>query len=241
MPITRFLFEQLRTEANAFLVGVQNTLIPRRRALLRSIRNSRDLYVNVACGPLPLDGFLNLDLHATAAGVVRWDCRWNLPVADGAAAGIRVEHFFEHLETQEEAPHFLRDCHRALQLGGVIRIIVPDAARFLTAYCNGSPEAFRELGFAEPFPGDLPTRMDVVNHTFHQWHEHRWGYDAENLRYRLEGAGFGQVQQMQFGCSLDPRLAADLPKHAPYSMYTDAVKRLTKSSSTSKTRIAPSR
>ena len=44
----------------------------------------------------------------------------------------------------------------ALTEDGLLRIIVP-----------------------EPFPEDLPTRMDVVNHIFHQWHEHRWGYDFE--------------------------------------------------------------
>jgi hypothetical protein len=85
------------------------------------------------------------------------------------------------------------------------------------------------MGFANlrsqiRFPDDLPTRMDVVNHIFHQWHEHRWGYDLETLAHRLTRAGFGQVERMSYQCSIDPLLAQDREQHAPYSLYVDAVK-----------------
>jgi predicted SAM-dependent methyltransferase len=223
LPITRFLFDQLRAEANAWLVGVQSRFPPR-RAALRARRSGRDLYVNVACGPNALPGFVNLDLYATAPGVFRWDCRWDLPLEDGAAAGIRVEHFFEHLEPREEAPHFLRDCHRALRPSGVLRVIVPDAARYVEAYCHGDWSAFHPLGVGDPPPADLPTRMDIVNHVFHQWHEHRWAYDFENLWDRLRCAGFAAVRRARFQVSLDPLLAADAAQHSAYSLYVDAVK-----------------
>jgi predicted SAM-dependent methyltransferase len=225
MPITRFLFDQMRTEANTWWVGCQNKLLPSRRQVLRRLREARGVYVNVACGPLPLPEFVNLDLYSLVQGVIRWDCRWSLPVSDEAAAGIRVEHFYEHLEAREEAPHFLRDCHRALRPGGILRIIVPDSGRFLQAYSQGDRDAaFSKLGFPQPFPDDLPTAMDVINHVFHQWHEHRWGYDTENLTDRLRAAGFATAREMSFCCSLDPHLAHDAPQHAPYSLYMDAVK-----------------
>lgn len=224
LPVTRFVFDQLRFEVNAGLVALQYAALPRRRRWLRDVRGQRDLLVNVACGPQVLEGFVNLDLMATAPGVVRWDCRRGVPMGDGTVSGIRAEQFVEHLETREELPAFLSDCRRALKAGGVLRIIVPDAARYLHAYCAGTLDGFRELAVPEPFPADLPTRMDIVNHVFHQWSEHRWGYDFETLCHRLRTAGFHCVQQMSYRHSLDPRLAADRDVHAPYSLYVDASK-----------------
>jgi predicted SAM-dependent methyltransferase len=224
LPITRFLFDQLRVEMAAAAVKIANRALPRWRHRLELVAAGRDLLVNVACGPDVLDGFLNLDLYATSPQVVRWDCRRALPLRNGSAAGVRVEHFVEHLDAREELPLFLRDCSRALAVGGVLRIVVPDGGRFIRAYCDPTSEGFRRLAVPNPFPSDLPTRMDVVNHVFHQWHEHRWAYDFEALADRLHRAGFSRVQEMSFRHSLLPRLATDRDVHAPYSLYVDAVK-----------------
>ena len=74
-----------------------------------------------------------------------------------------------------------------------------------------------------PFPGDLPTRMDVINHVFHSWHEHRWAYDFETLSHRLNAAGFTVIEQTAFSVSRLPALAQDRPHHAPYSLYVEAI------------------
>lgn len=224
MPITRFLFDQLRVEFNAILVGLQNALFPIRRRYLSDLRRRCDLRVNVACGPRILPDFVNIDLFYRHRDVIAWDCRRRLPLADGSAAGIRVEHFVEHLETREELPAFLKDCLRVLRPGGVLRAIVPDAERYLRAYCRGDLVEFRELAVPDPFPEDLPTRMDIINHVFHQWHEHRWGYDFETLALRLRTAGFRRVERTAYQRSLDPMLAQDWEVHAPHSLYVDAVK-----------------
>jgi predicted SAM-dependent methyltransferase len=224
MPITRNLFDQLRIEANAVEVWGLNHVSPAHMLRLRKLRALRDTLVNVGCGPHVEPGFINLDLASTAPGVVRWDCRRELPLGDGSARGIRIEHFFEHLETREEAPALLRDCARVLQPGGVLRIVVPDARRYLEAYLKSDRGGFEALGMPVPFPSDLPTRMDVLNHIFHQGHEHRAGYDFESLAHRLEAAGFTSVQRMDFRSSLLPSLACDREVHAPYSLYVDAVR-----------------
>jgi len=64
MPITRFLFDQLRVEANAGLAWLANGLFPWRRRRLAALRRRRDLRANVACGPQVLTDFVNLDLFA---------------------------------------------------------------------------------------------------------------------------------------------------------------------------------
>lgn len=224
MPITRFLFDQLRVEVNAMLRSIENGVLPGRRRRLKNLRRARELLVNVACGPHILPDFVNLDLIASGPTVVGWDCRRHLPLADGSAAGIRAEQFVEHLETREELPAFLVDCRRALRSGGVLRIIVPDAERHLHAYCRGDLSGFRELAVPDPFPDDLPTRMDIINHVFHQWHEHRWGYDFETLSHRLHSAGFQNIRQVGYRESADARLAQDRAVHAPYSLYVEATK-----------------
>jgi predicted SAM-dependent methyltransferase len=224
MPITRHLFDQLRVEANAAMLYVVNEIHPARRRTLSRLRGSKGVLVNVACGPNALSGFVNLDLFSTAKGVVRFDCRRRLPFADGSVEGIRIEHFLEHLETREELPAFLREAVRTLRPGGVLRIIVPDAGRYLQAYCSGGFDGFHALGVSSPFPEDLPTRMDVINHVFHQWHEHRWGYDFETLSHRLSHAGFCKVEQSGYRQCRDSRLAQDAPNHEPYSLYVDAVR-----------------
>ena len=223
LPITRFLFDQLRFEANAWLVRFQNAVLPGRRRRLRQIRAMRHVLVNVACGPQLLDGFVNVELVGPRPRV-RWDCRTGVPVADASAAGIRVEHFFEHIEPREHVPAFLRDCRRALEPGGVLRVIVPDAERYLQAYCQPGLGGLRAMAVPIPFPEDLPTRMDVINHVFHSWHEHRWAYDFETLSHRLRAAGFTIIERAGFGQSRLPALAQDREQHKPYSLYVEAVK-----------------
>jgi predicted SAM-dependent methyltransferase len=223
LPVTRWMFDQLRFEANAWLVAVQNRMLPGRRRALAGVRALRGALVNVACGPQILDGFVNVDLLGPPPRI-RWDCRRSLPFGDAGVAGIRAEQFVEHLDSREELPDFLRACLCVLEPGGVLRVIVPDAGRYLHAYCRPGLESFRELAWPDPFPEDLPTRMDVVNHIFHQWGEHRWAYDFETLALRLRTAGFDTIEQVGYQRLLLPALARDRDVHAPYSLYVDAVK-----------------
>lgn len=223
MPITRFLFDQLRIEANAIIVWFLNQFWPRQRSRLRQIRKGDNLRVNVACGPHVVPGFVNLDLFGTSPEIVRWDCRQSLPLRDASAIGIRAEQFIEHLEVREELPSFLADCLRALKPGGILRVIVPDTRKYMEGYLQSDLGALEALTWPS-FSDELPTRLDLVNHVFHQYHEHRWAYDFENLKHRLTTAGFKTIVQTAFRQSADPELACDREVHAPYSLYVDAVK-----------------
>jgi len=224
LPITRFLFDQLRFEFNGWLVKAKYRALPSWRRQLRLVRSRSGVLLNVACGPQLLEKFVNIDLLPAFPEVLAWDCRRSVPVADGAARGIRVEQFVEHLETREELPAFLRDCRRALAPAGVLRIIVPDGERYLRAYCADDDSGFRALAVPDPLPTDLPTRMDVINHVFHQWHEHRWAYDFETLARRLSDAGFTRIVRSAYRQSLIPELANDREVHAPYSLYVEAIR-----------------
>jgi len=222
--LTRALFDRLRVEVSAVRCKAAYMVLPWWWNCLRAVQVAQEQLVNVACGPHVADGFLDIDLLPCDRRVMQWDCRRSLPVSDGSAAGIRAEHFIEHLDPRDELPMFLENARRALREGGVLRVVVPDAERYLRAYCRDDEQGFRELSVPEPFPDDLPTRMDVVNHVFHQWHEPRWAYDFETLEHRLLAAGFSRAERSVPAESIDPRLACDRPVHAPYSLYVDAVK-----------------
>jgi predicted SAM-dependent methyltransferase len=226
MPITRFLFDQIRIEVNAAWIFLLNQFSSRQRAQLRGVRAQDELRINVACGPDIQRGFVNVDLFAASPSVLRWDCRRTLPARSRSVIGIRVEHFLEHLEVREELPQFLDDCYRVLKPGGILRVIVPDARRYMEAYFQPDVGGFAALNYPIPFPDTFPTRMDVLNHVFHQWHEHRWAYDFENLACRLRSAGFAVVNRSAFRESESDLMLAqgDREVHAPYSLYVEAIK-----------------
>ena len=225
LGVSRAALWMLRVETEARWLKLVARLWPPAIFARRRLQRQRNLLLNVACGPFVADGFVNLDLRRYADGVFPWDCRRSLPVADGSCSGIRIEHFLEHLDPRDELPRLLAECHRALAPGGVLRIIVPDTARYLRAYVEGGRRGFDALAIMNPFPDDLPTPLDIVNHVFHQWHEHRWAFDEENLSWRLREAGFDGVSVTEFRQSQLPALgAADRDEHAVYSLYVDCVK-----------------
>jgi predicted SAM-dependent methyltransferase len=224
LRVSRAALWMVRTELEALSVSIVNVVWPPARGVIRGLRRQRDLLVNVASGPFTLDGFVNLELRRYHPEIVRWDCRTSLPLSDASCRGIRIEHFVEHLDPRDELPSLLAHCFRALMPGGVLRVIVPDAARYLRAYVDGGRRGFDDLATPNPFPSDLPTALDVVNHVFHQWHEHRWAYDLDNLSWRLRDAGFTDIQAAAFRKSRLPALAVDREEHAPYSLYVEGVR-----------------
>jgi predicted SAM-dependent methyltransferase len=154
-----------------------------------------------------------------------YDCRKKLPFKAASVDRIRCEHVFEHLDKFDESPKFLQECYRCMTSGAVLRIVVPDLELFVRAYVTGTAEAWKTIGFdLQSLPWDLETPMDILNHTFRQNGEHKYGYDFQTLRRIVEKAGFSKIEKMSWGRSLDPSLQDDLENHRPYSLYVDCVK-----------------
>src|SRR5437764_498557 len=125
LPISRFAFDILRTELNAFLCRLSWRWFPNRRQQLKRLKKLTDVHVNVACGPNVAAGYLSVDLYPSSPNVIPWDCRRSLPFGNCAAKGILIEHFVEHVEPRESLPLLLADCYRVLQDAGVLRVVVP--------------------------------------------------------------------------------------------------------------------
>lgn len=225
MPVTRHVFNHIRWEFNALNVRLNNRFNPSYIKRKRRIQTGHDLSVNVGCGPFGQQGWINLDLMPMPGLSLRHDSRKGLPLAENSAARIRCEHFFEHLDYQEEVPRFLNSCLKCLNKGGVLRIVVPDAEKYLIAYQTKNPQRWHDLGWdLQNLPSGFHTQMDIINHVFRQGEEHHYAYDFETLRSTLEQSGFTKVVKTEYGESVDRELCDDQPNHQPYSLYVDAIK-----------------
>jgi predicted SAM-dependent methyltransferase len=132
----------------------------------------KDLLVNIGAGDSGKEGWVNLDGFPGNGVTCLADARKRLSFEDDSVRGIFSEHFFEHIDYCEEAPHFLRECFRSLQPGGVLRIIVPDLERYLRAYAEDDWNAFAKI---RPLDKQLKdhhygwqynTQMELINLCF---------------------------------------------------------------------------
>jgi len=181
------------------------------------------LLVNIGCGRNGKAGWVNVDSIAAPGVTCVYDCRKHLPLATGSAKAVFTEHLLEHLEYEDEVPAFLAECHRILEPGGVLRIVVPDGSKYLAAYCANDWDALRSVS---PLVTDrdqtVVTMMEIVNEHFRQAGQHRFSYDYETLERLLGKMGFEAVAQSRFGESRLPGLAIDSSTRETESLYVEA-------------------
>jgi predicted SAM-dependent methyltransferase len=154
--------------------------------------------LHLACGKHLLPGWANTDLEGPAA-VIKLDLRRPLPVADASLSFIYAEHFIEHIDLPAAA-RLLRECHRVLKPGGVLRLSTPDLARRVDEYRAGRLGAWADIGWAPATPAQL------LNEAMREW-GHRFLFDARELEALLRGAGFARVEPKPWRQSVHPALA----------------------------------
>ncbi|MBS0540210.1 MAG: hypothetical protein JSR47_15690 [Proteobacteria bacterium] len=209
-------------ELRAAAVRIRGRIDPRWIARRHELMRRRGVLANLGCGPTGREGWVNLDLFDAPGLTMRVDCRHRLPLADGACRGLQVEHYFEHLEIKVERPRFLAECRRVLEENGILRIVVPDARRFMEAYLRPGWEPINRLG-GFYVPEELcRAKIEVVTHTFRQDGDHFAGYDADYLRIVLEDAGFRDVAVRAWREGEFPGGCIDIDQHRVYSLYMEA-------------------
>jgi len=177
---------------------------------------SEGTLVNIGCGYRPLSGWVNLDLVPGYAEIV-WDIRKGLPFKDQSVTAIFCEHVIEHL-SREDGLRFIRECRRVLQVGGVVRISTPDAAKYLCSYVNND-EFLDHPRFGD---GTVP-RIDLVNRMMRENGHHLWIYDTRSLSIALDSAGFKNIQVMAYGLSSHPFMQGVDSKEREFeSLYVEA-------------------
>ena len=107
-----------------------------------------------------------------------------LPFDDGAFEAAFGSHVLEHL-TPGEADGVLRELHRVLRPGGIVRISVPDLDRVVAEYDAGAPDEFL---FGMWQGRDRSTSR----------HRHWWLYNERSLGELLTSTGFTDVRRESF-------------------------------------------
>ncbi len=224
-PFSRHFFKHLRWELRILWVRINNQINPLHILRIYQIRKGNDLSVNIACGGSAKKGWVNLDLMKHKNITLRYDCRKKIPFKEETVARIRCEHFLEHLDYLEEAFFLVKSCYKSLKIGGVLRIVVPDAGSFLLAYKEGDKQKWLALNWdPDNLPEGFHTPMDIINFIFRQEEEHQYAYDFETLSSLLRRAGFKNIRKTQFGISQDSQLKDDQEGKKANSLYVEAIK-----------------
>lgn len=199
--------------------------------VIKALNSQNDIYGNIGCGGSGLAaGWINIDFGVYQNVTYAFDCKKNLPFADHSARGLYTEHFFEHLDYFTEVPYFLASCYRSLQKGGVLRIVIPDAEKYLRGYCTDGWDALKQTRPLDDGLNDLlmgvkyETKMQLVNEVFRQGGEHKYAWDYETLKLSLLRAGFSVTHKMSYMRSNDPALQIDQLVRKPESLYVEAIK-----------------
>lgn len=171
--------------------------------------------LHLGCGARLIAGWLNIDLEKDATAepdeshkFMAYDLRNGLPFGEASVDRIFSEHFFEHL-TRHDAFRLLRECHRVLTPGGVIRVSVPDLRTLIAKYLEDEAGDKGALCFAQPV-GWLPaTRCQLVNEGMRLW-GHLFVYDVQELTLVFREAGFnGIVRASKHGYTTIPEMPTE--------------------------------
>lgn len=200
------------------------------KKIINKYKGKKDLKLNVGCGTSGMEGWINIDAIYSQGVNCIWDCRTSLPFDSDSATGIFTEHFIEHIDFYDEAPKLFKDIYRVLKKGAVVRIIVPDAQKYLEAYNKHGWENISEIrplldGHIDAYTQQvMHTKMELVNWIFRQQYQHKFAYDFETMNYLLREAGFRNVIKQDFNLSLNSALLIDKPSRASESLYVEAMK-----------------
>ena len=150
--------------------------------------------------------------HPWPASILQLNLRKPLPFPDNTLSAVYASHVLEHLY-RDEALALLKETHRCCRTGGVVRMAVPDLARYITDYQQGMtlPEApghtpgdtllYRFHLRTSQAPGHT-SLVQTLYHTLLDFNSHKWLYDQHSLIALFREAGF-----------LNPKKRAVLESH----------------------------
>ena len=96
------------------------------------------LKIHLGCGPINLQGWVSIDVRQAPHVHLQSEGFALSEFADGAISEIYMCHVLEHFSF-EEVGEILRNFHKKLKIGGVLRLSVPDFDRLVTVYqANGN-------------------------------------------------------------------------------------------------------
>ena len=180
--------------------------------------------INLGSGHWKLDGWINVDIDRQSRPDVCADLSATLPFRDRCADLMHTEDFIDQLDIHGAA-RLLRECHRILRPGGVLRVLTPDLERLARLYREGQDRLKRlwreEVGI------DLVTGTagEIFNLGM-RFAGHTFLYDGETLSALAAACGF-EARREDFRQSRVPELRG-LDLRSPdrsVSMYFDCYRK----------------
>jgi predicted SAM-dependent methyltransferase len=155
--------------------------------------------LQIGAGSTKHAGWLNSDL---ISGDIYLDLGRRLPFRDGTFAYVFGEHVIEHIRP-DRAQRLLRELHRVIRPGGVLRLTTPDLRKIIAIYDDRNAVVSRDeysrfLAGVTGATYDQPAR--ILNDYLRLW-GHQHVYDEDDLTVCLRAAGFGQVVSREPGQS----------------------------------------
>ncbi len=179
--------------------------------------------INLGSGHFKLAGWVNVDLDPDSTPDVLADLAAALPFLSGVADFMHSEDFIDQL-TLSQAAAFLRECHRILRPGGVVRILTPDVEQLARLYLSNPDELKALWRDNVDLDLELGTAAEILNLGM-RFAGHTFLYDAETFTALASGCGF-QAEPVSFQESRFEALRGhDLrgPENA-ISLYHDCIK-----------------
>jgi predicted SAM-dependent methyltransferase len=158
----------------------------------------------------------------TTSGNIACRLRWADGTVDAVYMGEVVEHF-----TAPDGEKLLKECHRVLRPGGVLRVRVPDTLAMWGRYTD----ELRGI-LARPREQWTTEHVKVVAMFFRDicvrppgaksmGHYHKWAYDEVSLILLFESLGFREVSRKPLHESRIPDVAA---VEVRYDLIVEGVK-----------------
>jgi len=176
--------------------------------------------INLGSGHWKLSDWVNVDIDHASQPDVCANLAGGLPFASGVASLMHTEDFIDQLAL-DDAAAFLRECHRILAPGGVLRVLTPDMRKLARLYLD-DPEQLKTLW--KRFVGVpllVETAGEIVNLGM-RFAVHTFLYDEETFKTLASRCGF-DARRVDYQQSDVPELRG-LDLHSPenaVSLYFD--------------------
>ncbi len=154
---------------------------------------------------------------------------------DNSIEAIYLGQMIEHLNPITEAPRLIRECHRMLKPGGILRITTPDLELLLYAHTSNQMGVFAEEQPA--FYKDLDRGAQLAflmfgsagaDSTYTSYEGHQFCYGKESMRRLIAAGGFALPPHFHHGSdgtSADPIMQAQVVDAGmSHSFVTEAIK-----------------
>jgi predicted SAM-dependent methyltransferase len=144
--------------------------------------------IHFGCGYNKLNGWINVDLDQSCKPDVIANLSQGLPFKSRSIDYIHSEDFVDQLEL-ETAYHFLKECHRILKEGGVMRVLTPNLHQFAKRYVTRDTGLLKLWNTQVGIPLKTGSLCELFNLGM-RLGGHTFLYDDETLTCVLKECGF---------------------------------------------------